>query len=387
MALVRLADLALHFDDGAHLLLRAQSHGLAARVPPQAVAVLGFCASPRSRDEVEEALGPHLAGLYDGLARAGFLVPPERAADTPGFFHNFAGTEIHRRMLADRVRVGAYARALERRVGPETVVLDAGTGTGVLAALAARAGARRVHAVDNSDVLDLARQVIRDSGLDDRVRVVRGDFARVELPEPVDLIVSETFGALALAEGSVPDLAEAVRRHLAPGGRVVPDGVSLHLAPVGDPAVLHEAVGAFEGLDGLDLSALRRGALARGRVMDVPEAALLHPGGTLCRLPYPDPEAEPAGRIQVSVPGGSLVGLCGWFDVFDGEHRMFGTGPADPPTHWRQVLLPLEPVEVPAGPLRIEARLAPAPDDRRSLEVEARITLGDHTLDRRWRVR
>lgn len=385
----RLADLTMHFDPGGAVLLRSQAHSLGARVPPPAVAILAFCSEPRTREQVAATLGPAMAGLYDGLVQAGFLVPPDQADATPTFFANFAGLEIHRRMLGDTARVDAYAHAIARAVRPGMAVLDAGTGSGLLALLAARAGARVVYAVDNSDVLELAAANVAHAGLESIVRIVRGDFARVSLPDKVDLIVSETFGALALAEGSVPDLAACAARHLAPGGRVLPDGLSLHLAPVGSPDLLDDTLGPFGTHHGLELAPLRRAALHRGRVVDVPQADLLHPGATLARLPYPDPAARPEGTLAVSLRAGTLTGLCGWFDVYDGDELMLPTGPGAPPTHWRQVYLPLDPIEVPDGAaLSLQVRLSPAPDDRRSLEVEATGTLDGRPLPAlRWRVR
>jgi len=367
----RLSDLTMHFDADGRVFLRSQAASLGARVPPPAVAILSLCSQPRTRDEVAQALGPPMAGLYDGLVDAGFLVAPDAADATPAFFANFAGLEIHRRMLADQVRVDAYARAIQRAVQPGMAVLDAGTGSGLLALLAARAGARVVYAVDNSDVLELAAATVTHLGLQDTVRIVRGDFARVALPEPVDLIVSETFGALALAEGSVPDLAACAARHLRPGGRVLPDGVSLHLAPVGSPDLLDQTLGPFGTHHGVDFAPLRAAARQRGRVVDVPVDELLHPGQRLVHLPYPS-SAEPSGRLTLPLRAGTLTGLVGWFDVHDGDHTMLSTAPHAPSTHWRQTYLPLDPVDVAQGDtLTLSAHLEPAPDDRRSLQVHA----------------
>jgi SAM-dependent methyltransferase len=383
---VRLADLSMHFTEGPMLLVRSQSHAAAARVPAPAVAVLALCARPATRDEVAAHLGPPMAALYDGLVAAGLLVEPERAADTPTFFENFAGIEIHRRMLGDAARVDAYARAIAAAVRPGMAVADAGTGSGLLACLAARAGARVVYAVDNSDVLGLAQATLAHNRLDGVVRTIRGDFGRVVLPEKVDLIVSETFGALALAEGSVPDLLAFARVNLAPGGRVLPDGLTLRLAPVRDAALAEDTLGPFGTLHGVDLAPLRGAAERRGRVVDVPPASLLAPGATFAAIPYPS-DAPARGAVAFEVPAGPIHGLCGWFDVLDQGAPMLGTGPDAPPQHWRQTFLPL-PIDAPdGGTLTIDAEIVPAPDDRRSIEVRATWRLGERSGVRAWRVR
>ena len=54
------------------------------------------------------------------------------------------GLSDYARMVADEVRMATYARALADAVRPGMVVADIGAGTGVLALMAAKLGARRV---------------------------------------------------------------------------------------------------------------------------------------------------------------------------------------------------------------------------------------------------
>jgi 16S rRNA G966 N2-methylase RsmD len=72
------------------------------------------------------------------------------------YFKRYGDLELQRRMVADRPRTDAFAAAIREVVRPTDVVLDVGTGTGILAMLAARAGARKVYAVDQSDIADAA---------------------------------------------------------------------------------------------------------------------------------------------------------------------------------------------------------------------------------------
>ena len=102
----------------------------------------------------------------------------------------------HLGMLSDHERMRAYHDAI--RLNPshfkDKVVLDVGTGTGVLAIWAAQAGARRVFAVEGTSVALHAETMAKAHGFGGVIEVLRGRMEDVQLPEPVDVIVSEWMG-------------------------------------------------------------------------------------------------------------------------------------------------------------------------------------------------
>jgi len=69
-------------------------------------------------------------------------------------------------------------------LGPDTVVLDLGAGTGVHGLMAARMGARRVYLVEPEDIISVAEEIAEANGLRDRVRCIQGRIEDVSLPEP-----------------------------------------------------------------------------------------------------------------------------------------------------------------------------------------------------------
>src|SRR5216683_295755 len=125
-------------------------------------------------------------------------------------------------MISDRGRTDAYARALEAVVRPTSAVLDVGTGTGMFALLACRFGARKVYAVEASNVIEIAREVAAANGFSERIVFIQGTSTKIDLPEKVDAIVSDIRGISPLFQGSVPALIDARDRFLAPGGTMIP---------------------------------------------------------------------------------------------------------------------------------------------------------------------
>ena len=103
------------------------------------------------------------------------------------------GSEIewHRDMLADRHRVESFWRVLSEAVCPDDIVVDIGTGTGLLALMALRAGASRIYAIERGDIIELARDIARRNGLDDRIEFVRGDSRQVARTQPLEVLMSE----------------------------------------------------------------------------------------------------------------------------------------------------------------------------------------------------
>lgn len=379
---LRSPGLSVAFGPGRAFTVRVPARGLALRVPPQAVALLQACDEPRTEEEIAAVHGDGMRPLFRELVRSGLLLDPDAAAETAPFFESFARLDVHHRMLADRVRLEAYALALREVVQPGMAVLDAGTGSGVLAVMAAFAGARCVYAVDRSDFLDIAASVVAENGVQDRVRLVAGDFARVELPEKVDVVVTETFGAMALTEGSAPDLHACCARNLAPGGRVVPDRVDLHLGLSDSEALVHESTGPFAPAFGVSFEPLRRAAFGRAGTHQVD--GLAAEGACFCRLPYPGGGTFAEGNVRFPAFQGTLRGFVGWFDLHLSDGVTLSTGPDAPPTHWGQTWAPLDAPRDVDGDVDVRVRLAPAPGNRRLLEMALAWSVGDWRAERVW---
>ena len=363
-AWVRDPSLTISIQADGSFFSRVLTRGIGARLPAPALELLSFCARPREEAEVTARYGPLGAQGFRQLVDAGLLVEAPSADHTPVFFHNFSALDVHRRMLADRVRVDAYAAAIRAAVRPGMAVLDAGTGSGILACLAARAGARVVYAVDQADILEAARGVVERSGLQAQVRLLRGDFRDIRLPEPVDLVITETFGAWALAEAGLDDLVTTCENNLAPGGTVLPGAVELWVAPVSAVAPLEEALCPFSRYEGVHLDALIPTALRRGITTTLLPEQLGGPGQRLCTVLAPS--RLPCGGT-VTLHADRITGLGCWFQLDLGNGHQLSTHPSAPLTHWRHHFLPL-PLDC-GGEVLLEIEIEAAKEDRRGLEI------------------
>jgi predicted RNA methylase len=120
----------------------------------------------------------------------------------------WSDTEYVYRCLADKQRTLAFKAAIEAVVKPDSVVLDVGTGSGVMAMFAAKAGARRVYAVEVGKYLSkVSRQIFAASGYADRIvplRIEARELDAAMLAKP-DVVICEqvTTGLIGEPQGPV----------------------------------------------------------------------------------------------------------------------------------------------------------------------------------------
>lgn len=302
------------------------------------------------------------------------------------YFKRYGDLELQRRMVSDRARTDAFARAIREEVEGTDVVLDVGTGTGVLAMLAAKAGAKKVYAIDQADVVKTAANLVKANGVSDRVTVLQGPAVELALDEKVDLLISEWLGHVAFVEGMLEDVLVARDNNLAEEGRMLPARVRVLLAPLDDPILYGTEGPGFwrEPVFGLDFSSLEAAELDQGRTVQirVEPSALLAPGATLVdldlRTAAPD-DAWASGTARFDVRrDGVLNGFAAWFEADLSPSVTLDTGPHSPETHWSQTYFSFWPAIVRKGQ-SIDVEWSLRPDDEEPRYVAMTIRVGDRT--------
>lgn len=294
------------------------------------------------------------------------------------YFDYYGELTLQRFMVSDRLRTEAFARAIQETVNPGDRVLDVGTGTGILAMLAANAGAGAVYAIDRANITETVRQLVTHNGLSERVTVLDGNASELKLDEPVDLLISEWLGQMAFEENMLRDVLVARDNNLKPTGKMLPHGVEVLFAPMSDEELYHDYGPGFwrTPICGVSLTPLEALEIqqARAHRTRIPGSALLSPGARMVCLDLNQAKAADSwkhGTVTFEFNrDATFNGFAGWFIAHLSANVSLDTGPCFPETHWSQTYFPFTPCEVRKGQtVEVRFELSPIPYSPRGIEV------------------
>jgi type I protein arginine methyltransferase len=253
-------------------------------------------------------------------------------------------------MISDWARFNGYAEAISRSVRVGDVVAEIGCGPAVFALLACQAGAKRVYAIETEDIIDVARQIAAANGFADRIQFFQDDSRKVELPERVDVIVSDIRGVLPLFDGALASQQDARKRFLAPNGVMIPRRDILKAAIIeAEKAYLRLTSPWKTCVQQVELSGPLQLVLNTGHSVAVKVDQLITEPREWCTLDYmSNPGQDFSGKLAFRAKRkGTAHGICVWFETELYEDIGFSSGPESRVTTYGQCFLPwLQPVVV-----------------------------------------
>ncbi|PNW75848.1 hypothetical protein CHLRE_12g558100v5 [Chlamydomonas reinhardtii] len=345
--------------------------------------------------------------------------PPE-STDFANYFCTYAYIYHQKDMLEDHKRTGAYYQAVlsNKRQFQGKVVLDVGTGSGILALFAAKAGAKKVYAVEATNMAKNARLLVEHNKMSHVVEVIQGTIESIELPEKVDIIISEWMGYFLLRESMLDSVLVARDRFLAPGGALYPSHASIFMAPIrsnlaaqrtsefqnsmeGWAEFLHEMQHYYQvSLDVLSdgyRSEQKDYYLHTSQWTDTHPQQLLGPAAPIIKydlnkLTLDELKAPLKSEFVMHMTdGGPVDALCGFFDVLfkgsdenptDNEIRLSTAPDPTGATHWGQQTFPLHPPIdcAPGDRLRVSVEVTRRADNQRLLHVKAAVSVEGNSI-------
>ena len=172
----------------------------------------------------------------------------------------------HFEMLNDEQRNESFQRALKNAITPETIVLDIGSGTGLLAMMAARAGAKQTVTCEMvPELAELARDTVALNGLADRIITLDKKSTSLvigyQMVHKANLLVTETVDCGLLGEGIVSSIAHAKANLLTDDAQIVPCAATVYAMVVESPRLRNLNVARTAA--GFDVSLINRYATAQ----------------------------------------------------------------------------------------------------------------------------
>ena len=187
------------------------------------------------------------------------------------YFDSYSHHGIHEEMLKDQVRTRTYQMAIlnNRHLFEGKIVLDVGCGTGILSMFAVQAGAAHVYGVDCSGIIESAKRIVKDNGMEEKITLIKGKIEEIDLPvKEVNIIVSEWMGYFLLYESMLNTVLFARDKWLKPGGVIFPDKAVMYISALEDEQMKYERIDFWENVYGFNMSALKEAALKES-VVDI----------------------------------------------------------------------------------------------------------------------
>ncbi|KAK6587833.1 arginine N-methyltransferase [Cryptosporidium xiaoi] len=311
------------------------------------------------------------------------------------YFCSYSHLDIHREMILDQSRTDSYFNFITNEKNSDLffrdkVVLDVGTGTGILSLFAIKSGAKLVVAVDAAkDTIQIAEKIAQKNKLDKDIRFIYGKLEEIDLyfsnendnidivslskgskahagltPFKCDVIISEWMGYCLLYESMLYTILDARDKYLKKSnngeyiGHIFPSSVGLQMSLADYSDQIESQINPWlnEKLYGLDLSEISpkvQSILETPYVEIVPlERLRTNDVFDLQNIPIIDISRQELMNLRqpftINIPENRFYTsiVVSFKAIFNDKDNMSSkvvleTSPFKKPTHWKQTILHL----------------------------------------------
>ncbi len=259
--------------------------------------------------------------------------------------------ENYYQMLSDTVRMDAYKKAIFNTVKPGDVVIDMGAGTGLLSIWAVQAGARKVYAIEKTNAIALAKEIVKANQCEDKIELINKNSMDVVLPEQADVLISETLGSFGIDENTLQFTYDVRKRLLHTNGKMIPQSIELFVSPVNN-AEVYNKIDFWRHISDVDFSPAFDVFSKKIMIENIAEQNLLSVPVKVASidLMHEDTQTFSAREYIKIEKQGVIHGVAGWFKCKLCDGVEIDTSPGKEKTHWKQAFFPFsEKIEVIPG--------------------------------------
>ena len=313
----------------------------------------------------------------------------KKLAESDYYFNSYSHYGIHMEMLKDRHRTESYRDAIlmNAHMFKDKYVMDVGCGTSILSMFCAKAGAKRVVAVDCSSIANQARDIVKLNGYEDVITVIQGKVEDIVLPDDVphvDIIVSEWMGYFLLYESMLNTVLVARDKfgNKKDGCKLLPSEANMYCCAVTDAQYKETKFEVWNNVEGIDYGCFRRQQFVEPLVDTVDPNQVVTDVAKMFHMDLhkvTEPELAWDSEFTLTATREDQIhGLSVHFDTpFTAGHEtvVLDTAPWKTITHWRQTVLYLyNPINVKKGEkLHVKLRQGPNVNNPRDLDITVRI--------------
>ncbi len=258
-------------------------------------------------------------------------------------------------MIQDGTRIQLFKEAIESVVKTGDVVVDIGTGLGTYAFFAARAGARKVYAIEKTNIIYLAEEIGQKNNFHRQIEFIKGNSTDIVLDQKADVVIFEDWGPF-VTRGELDEVIADANQKLKRDGVMIPMEMRLYIAPV-ESSKLYNSIDTFRDVDDvlyeIDFSMTRALVMNEVHAATLTVDSLLAPPQEWHRYVLKgESKSTPLGGISLRSTcdreltfaagrAGILHGIAGWFDAILAEGIVLSNAPETRITSWGQVFFPL----------------------------------------------